>query len=375
MWFADKKEKEGVYTTSLCAGSKYSHPANGLSRKIWKLDLTYTHSPLPRAKINIVVATYNRSRVLSRALRTVIAQSELDWQALVIGDCCSDDTEAQIAALGDDRIHFINLPKRFGEQAGPNSVGIALAQSPYLAFLNHDDYWFPEHLALATSELESSRADLFWSRAAFFTNRGAWDERVFFDEVSPSGRRLEDMYDGPFFLAEPMSAWVARRRSLDRLGPMMLSSQTAQVPVVEYCQRACRAGLQLKAGDDITVLKDRVWHEPPGYRNKAEYAERWVRQIESGQTDDLRQTVEDDLWLSRALGMNRAIRHETWSYGQAPASLIHRETGSNLAEIREAARALSPLLLNNVGLNRTGSSVHRQPRIDDMVHYARGAIR
>lgn len=370
-----RKVKGERLNTSLRAERKYSHPANGLSRTIWKLDLTYTQSPQPRAKISIVVATYNRSLVLSRALRTVIAQSEEGWQALVIGDCCSDDTEAQIAALGDDRIHFVNLPERFGEQAGPNSVGMALAQSPYVAFLNHDDYWLPDHLALAMSELESSGADLYWSRAAFFSNRGAWDERVFFDDVSPCGRRLEDMYDGAFFLAEPMSAWVARRRSLDRLGPMKLSSETAQMPVVEYCQRACRAGMQLKAGDHITVLKDRVWHEPPGYRNKAEYAEPWVRQIESGQTDDLRQVVEEDLWLSDAIGMNRAIRHETWSYGQAATARIHSETGANLAEIREAARMRSPLLLNTVGQYRTGASVQRQPRVEDMVSYARGAIR
>ncbi len=333
-----------------------------------------TQSWQTSAKISIVVATYNRGVVLSRALRTVIAQTETDWQALVIGDAWSDDTGSRIAALGDDRIRFVNLPERFGEQAGPNSVGMALAQTPYIAFLNQDDYWFPDHLALAIGALEKSGADMYWSRAAFFTNRGAWDDEVFFNEVSPAGRRLEDLYECPAFLAEPMSAWVARREALDRLGPMKLSSQTAQMPIVEYCQRAFRAGLLLEAGDDITVLKDRVWHAPPNYQNRAHYAEPWVRQIESGRTDSLRQTIEEDLWLSYALGMNRAVGPVTRSHGQASMAVIDRDTGLNLPEMLSAARVQSPRLLNQALMNRTGAPVRQQPRLEEMVSFVRGAI-
>ena len=124
--------------------------------------------------ITVVVATYNRAIVLARSLRTVIAQTRQDWTALVIGDACTDATSQAISDLGDDRIRFVNLPNRFGEQAGPNSVGMALAETPYVAFLNHDDYWFPDHLERAVDTLRQEGRDLFWSRTAFFTNRGTW---------------------------------------------------------------------------------------------------------------------------------------------------------------------------------------------------------
>ncbi|SNT41309.1 glycosyltransferase family 2 protein [Tropicimonas sediminicola] len=330
-----------------------------------------THIP---AEIDIVVAAYNRGRVLSRALRTVIAQTERNWRALVIGDGCTDDTESRIAALGDHRIKFINLPERFGEQAGPNSVGMGLADADYVAFLNQDDYWFPNHLALAVRELERSEADIYWSRAAFFTNRGAWEDRVFFCDVSPCGRRFEDMYDCNYRLAEPMSAWVAPRSTLNRLGPMKLASQTAQMPIVEYCQRAFRTGMRLEAGTEITVLKDRVWHPPPGYGNQAHYAETWVRQIESGDTDRLRQTIDDELWLADALGMTRIGLPAMRSFRQGAKAHIDRHCGLNLTEIGAAARTRSPLLLNRVLRNRTGATVRQQPPLEDMVTYARGVM-
>ncbi|MDO6522053.1 glycosyltransferase [Shimia thalassica] len=82
------------------------------------------------ARVTVVVATYNRATVLSRTLRTLIAKSLQDWQAVVVGDACSDNTQDVIAALDDKRIQFVNLPERFGEQAGPNSVGMALASTP-----------------------------------------------------------------------------------------------------------------------------------------------------------------------------------------------------------------------------------------------------
>jgi GT2 family glycosyltransferase len=325
-------------------------------------------------KITIIVAAYNRGPVLSRVLRTAIAQTETRWQAIVVGDACTDDTGEHIAALADDRIRFANLPERFGEQAGPNSVGMALATSPYVAFLNQDDYWLPDHLASAVAALDASGADLFWSRATFFSNRGAWDDRAFFVEVSPRDRQLQDAYTHPHFFAEPMSAWVVRKEALDRLGPMRLASQTAQFPITDYCQRACHLGLRLHTGEDITVLKDRFWAAPPSYHHKGDYAEAWVRHIESGTVSELLDGIEQDLWLSRALGMDRAFTPPAAPGGRAHPALIELETGLNLAELQSAARSRLPNLLTQTLQNRTGTTLQVQPQLDQMIAFARGLI-
>ena len=108
------------------------------------------------AAVTIVVATFNRPQALRNAIRVARAQTLTDWEMFIIGDACSDDSGSVAAGFGDRRIRWINIPERFGEQAGPNSVGMALADSPLIAFLNHYDLWMPEHLESASKALETS---------------------------------------------------------------------------------------------------------------------------------------------------------------------------------------------------------------------------
>jgi glycosyltransferase involved in cell wall biosynthesis len=116
------------------------------------------NGPVPR--VTVVVSTFNRSNVLVHALRSIIAQSFDDWEAIVIGDHCTDDTKEVVESLADPRIRFINLPRNTGDQSGPNSVGIRLARGELIAFLSHDDLWMPEHLATLVDTLDTNSADM-----------------------------------------------------------------------------------------------------------------------------------------------------------------------------------------------------------------------
>ncbi|MFD0982838.1 hypothetical protein, partial [Tropicimonas aquimaris] len=64
----------------------------------------------------------------------------------------------------------------------------------------------------------------------------------------------------------------------------------------------------------------------------------------------------------------------TRSQGQETKAQIDRDTGLNLSEIDKAARKLSPVLLNWLLRNRTGATLGHQPRLEDMVSYARGVM-
>jgi glycosyltransferase involved in cell wall biosynthesis len=92
--------------------------------------------------VSVVTATYNRSNVLRYAVESVLAQSFRDWEIIVIGDACTDDTAAVVASYEDSRIRFTNLERNFGEQSGPNNAGFAISRGRYIAYLNHDDLWF-----------------------------------------------------------------------------------------------------------------------------------------------------------------------------------------------------------------------------------------
>lgn len=111
--------------------------------------------------VSIVLATFNRGTVLAHAIESVRRSTLDDWELIVVGDCCTDDTAAVVASFGDARITFVNLARNVGEQSGPNNEGVRLARGRFLAFLNHDDLYFPDHLTEALAHLERTGAT--WS--------------------------------------------------------------------------------------------------------------------------------------------------------------------------------------------------------------------
>ena len=105
-------------------------------------------------RVSIIIATYNRSDVLRCAIATIQLQTFRDWELVVVGDAGTDDTAAVMAGFDDPRIRFVNLPESIGEQSGPSNRGFQLANGDLIAYLNHDDLWFPDHLESLVSFLD-----------------------------------------------------------------------------------------------------------------------------------------------------------------------------------------------------------------------------
>jgi glycosyltransferase involved in cell wall biosynthesis len=83
---------------------------------------------MEKPTLSIIIATYNRSHLLRHAIQSVLRSTFQDWELLVIGDACTDDSEACVLAFNDARIRFHNLPHNVGEQSGPNNVGTSMAR-------------------------------------------------------------------------------------------------------------------------------------------------------------------------------------------------------------------------------------------------------
>jgi len=102
--------------------------------------------------VTIVIPTFNRSASLKQAIESVRAQEFADWELIVVDDGSEDDTGAMVAGFGDPRIRYV-----FTEHAGVSAArnrGIALAQRPWICFLDSDDYWMPLKLKRQVCELE-----------------------------------------------------------------------------------------------------------------------------------------------------------------------------------------------------------------------------
>lgn len=202
--------------------------------------------------VSIVLATYNRSAVLRHAVESVRRSTLADWELLVVGDHCTDDSAAVVAAFADPRVTFTNLPVNAGEQSAADNDGLRRARGRYVAFLNHDDLYFPDHLASAIAWLERSGADFVWS--PLLVALPVSDDDLAADRwrFRLSGVPLTDDYDPRLFVFA--SAWVMTRALADRVGPWRPARETYVTSSQDWLFRAWRSGARMRVLPGVSVL-------------------------------------------------------------------------------------------------------------------------
>ncbi|TPM41461.1 glycosyltransferase family 2 protein [Mesorhizobium sp. B2-3-4] len=199
---------------------------------------------------SVVIATHNRPAALRQALRSALGQTVQDFEILVIGDACRPDTAAVIAEFADARIVYIDLPVNFGEQSGPNNIGLARARGRFVALLNHDDLWFPDHLAAATGWIDATGADIVIARGAIIeprSDQGIPPRNLIF------GVGRNGFYD-PVITAGYGSAQIVRRSSLPWLGPWRPAVECFCESSQDWLFRAWRKGAVIATMPHLTVL-------------------------------------------------------------------------------------------------------------------------
>ncbi len=105
-------------------------------------------------RVTVILPTYNWATVLPFSIGSVLDQTFGDFELLVVGDHCTDESEAVVGAVRDERVRWINLAEGVGHQAGPNNEGLRQARGEIVAYLGHDDLWLPRHLELLLAALD-----------------------------------------------------------------------------------------------------------------------------------------------------------------------------------------------------------------------------
>jgi glycosyltransferase involved in cell wall biosynthesis len=98
-------------------------------------------------RCSVVLPTYNRLRTLPRAVASVLAQDEGDFELIIIDDGSNDGTADWLAALADPRIRIIRSERNDGPSAARNR-GLAAARAPIAAFLDSDDVYRTNRLSM-----------------------------------------------------------------------------------------------------------------------------------------------------------------------------------------------------------------------------------
>ncbi|HEX6416477.1 MAG TPA: glycosyltransferase [Candidatus Saccharimonadales bacterium] len=97
-------------------------------------------------KTSIIVPTYNRAYIIQIAINSILAQTDQDWELVVVDDGSTDSTREVIESLDDNRIQYV-----FQENAGVAAArnhGLAEARGEWIAYLDSDNEFTPDYLAV-----------------------------------------------------------------------------------------------------------------------------------------------------------------------------------------------------------------------------------
>ncbi len=111
---------------------------------------------------SIVIPVYNRAHLLGTALHSVLAQSEQDFEIIVVDDGSSDNPQRVADGMGDSRIRFIRRENRGGGAA--RNTGTDEARGRFIAFLDSDDEFLPRHLETMKRLLDGTSNTVGYAR-------------------------------------------------------------------------------------------------------------------------------------------------------------------------------------------------------------------
>ncbi len=107
--------------------------------------------------VSVVIPAYNYAHYLPQAINSVLTQSHPALELIIIDDGSTDGTRATVAAIADARLRYV-WQKNAGLSAARNS-GLRKAQHELVAFLDADDLWHPDFLAIALRRFSVLPAD------------------------------------------------------------------------------------------------------------------------------------------------------------------------------------------------------------------------
>jgi len=140
--------------------------------------------------VSVIIPTWDRAVSLRRAVGSALAQTLPPSEVLVCDDGSTDDSEQVIAGLGEAAVRWLPGPHA-GRPAIPRNRGLREAQGEWIAFLDSDDAWLPEKLALQMAAVAQTRC-LASCTNAWRVTQGVQRQR-YFRNAQPPILRLEHL--------------------------------------------------------------------------------------------------------------------------------------------------------------------------------------
>lgn len=123
--------------------------------------------------ISVIMAAYNAEKTIEQAINSVLRQTYMNFEILVVNDCSKDRTAELVKRIAatDRRVRLISNVKNSGVSY-TRKHGLEEAKGAWIAILDSDDAWAPEKLEKQIALQMKMNADLLFTGSAFMDSNG-----------------------------------------------------------------------------------------------------------------------------------------------------------------------------------------------------------
>src|SRR4030067_2672131 len=122
-----------------------------------------------KLSVSVIMPTYNRVSEIKESIRSVLNQSFKDFELIIVNDGGTDAVKAVVDSFCSAKIKYFKLDHNKG-LAGALNEGILRAEGKYIAYLDDDDVYYPDHLATLVGLIEKHpNCDLIYSNAWWYS--------------------------------------------------------------------------------------------------------------------------------------------------------------------------------------------------------------
>jgi glycosyltransferase involved in cell wall biosynthesis len=214
---------------------------------------------------SVVIAAFNAARWIIPTVSSALGQTYRDFETIVVGDGCTDNTGEVLASHFGNRIQWRNLDRNSGGQSVPNNEGIRMSRGTHIAYLGHDDIWSPHHLQRLAEIIRTHDPDFAVSGALYHGPPGScyYQTTGLFDDARAA--------ETEFF---PPSSFAHRRDVVARIGSWRNPDELRAPADCDFLLRAVGHRCTFASTKTITIHKFAAGHHYLSYRFPSDVEQR-----------------------------------------------------------------------------------------------------
>ena len=156
-------------------------------------------------QFSVVIPLYNKANYIQNCLKSVLKQTHKKFEVILVNDGSTDGSEAVVERFQDSRIRLVHQENK-GASAARNK-GVSLAKHEWIALIDADDYWYPNHLEELQNTIEQfPKADVVCNNYEILLDNDFIKQPAFSIEYPLKAQYIEDYFKGS--LIDPI-AWTS----------------------------------------------------------------------------------------------------------------------------------------------------------------------